>query len=244
MAAPNKKLSFNHWFKAYKKLQEKEGKKAKINADSRDAYYRWRAARGAPVPGSPQNPTNVAGEKAKVIPAFDPNGRDAQHLQDMQQLQANYNTSMTDLDSDYQTYLSDTFGANNVQGKVGQGNGMSLANVTKQTDGTYKYTGDVEKLGGVFANYREDRDEGFRNTLNSSAQRGMLRSGSQFKGNQDTRDAYNKASTETMTDYGRRQGQYTRGRNDLTSQYGRDKNQALLSNNQRRFEDYRRKHGV
>lgn len=240
MAAPNKKLSFNHWFKAYKR----NNPGAKINETSKKAFWDWRAKKGAPVPGSPQNPTNVAGEKAAEIPAFDPNGRDSQYAQDMQQMLANYNTSMTDLDSDYQTYLSDTFGANNVQGKVGQGNGMSLKGVEKQDDGSYKYTGDVEKLGGMFANYREDRDEGFRNTLNSSAQRGMLRSGSQFRGNQDTRDAYKKATDETMTDYGRRQGQYTRGRNDLTSQHTRDQSQALLSNNQRRYEDYRRKHGV
>ena len=168
----------------------------------------------------------------------------AQYAQDMQQMQANYNTSMIDLDSDYQTYLSDTFGADNVQGTVGQGNGMSLKDVVKQADGTHKWTGDVNKLGGVFANYREDRDEGFRNTLNSSAQRGMLRSGSQFRGNQDTRDAYKKVTDETMTDWGRKQGQYTRGRNDLTTQHTRDQSQALLSNNQRRYEDYRRKHGV
>ena len=65
-------LSFQHWFKAHKKRK----KDAKIDKDSRDLYWKWRAGKGAPVYGSPQNPKDVAEDTPVPPPAYDPNSLD------------------------------------------------------------------------------------------------------------------------------------------------------------------------
>ena len=110
-------LSFQHWFKAHKKRK----KDAKINKDSRDLYWKWRAGKGAPVYGSPQNPSDIAEDTPVPPPAYDLNAyRDTEYLDAERELNARLNQDQAALDEEHRNFLIETFGSNFVN-KAGAG---------------------------------------------------------------------------------------------------------------------------
>ena len=200
-------LSFQHWFKAHKKRK----KDAKINKDSRDLYWKWRAAKGAPVYGSPQNPKDIAGDTPVPPPAYDPNAyRDTEYLDSERELNAQLNQDQAALDEEHRNFLLETFGSNFVNKA---GTGRPALNVQKNADGTYD-DAQIEQFGGQFANMREMRDQGYKDTLNSSAQRGMLRSGNNTVQRKRTTDQYQQNTLDALRGHTNRSATYNRRYSD------------------------------
>ena len=209
-------LSFQHWFKAYKKLKgkRKDGvayKNAKIDETSRNAYWKWRAAKGAPVYGSPQNPKDIAGDTPVPPPAYDPNAyRDTEYLDAERDLNTQLNQDQAALDEEHRNFLIETFGSAFVNK---EGTGRPALKIQKNADGTYD-DAQIEQFGGQFADMREMRDQGYKDTLNSSAQRGMLRSGNNTVQRKRTTDQYQQNTLDALRGHTNRSTTYNRRYSD------------------------------
>lgn len=230
-------LSFQHWFKAHKKRK----KDAKIDKDSRDLYWKWRAGKGAPVYGSPQNPKDVAEDTPVPPPAYDPNAyRDTEYLDSERELNARLNQDQAALDEEHRNFLIETFGSSFVNKA---GTGRPALNVQKNAAGTYD-DAQVEQFGGQFADMREMRDQGYKDTLNSSAQRGMLRSGNNTVQRKRTTDQYQQNTLDALRGHTNRGATYNRRYSDNLTNHTNSMQQLQNSAQDRAKRKYNERWGI
>lgn len=232
-------LSFQHWFKQYKKI--KGNKNKKINEESRDKYWKWRNAKGAPVYGSPQNPKDIAEDTPVPPPAYDPNSyRDTEYLDAERELNTRLNQDQAALDEEHRNFLIDTFGSAFVN-KAGEG--RPALNIQKNADGTYD-DAQIEQFGGQFANMRDVRNEQYRDTLNNSAQRGMLRSGNNTVQRKRTTDQYQQSTLDALRGHTNQSTTYNRRYADNLKNHGNSMQQLQNTAQERAKRRYNERWGI
>lgn len=145
------------------------------SAAARDRFWAYRAAHGAPIPGSPQAPNAPAPapppEPAPYTPPPPPpppvidwntlyNNHDAQSIAEAADLDLRYSTTANNATKAYQNWVTQNYGAQAIG-----------------PDGKFDPT---KATGGMVARINRDTDLGVERQQNAAAARNMYRSGNRL----------------------------------------------------------------
>lgn len=212
---------------------------AAINAETRDKFRAWQAARAgqaAPAPAAPAPPPTPEYQppapKPYTPPAFDVNYRDAEAQTDLSNLKAKYDTQRLNAQSAYGTWLTENYGA-------------EAAVPIKDANGKITgWTFDTNKRGGKFLQIDDSEREGLRGSINSAAARGMSRSGHRYVADGRVRTAATNQRTDLQNAQNRAWQDMDAAVTGANTDEALQNQEIVKAANRRRLDQYNSQYGM